>query len=397
MDWDGFFRDNLTPVMAYQPGLREEQIREKVEVDSIYKLSSNESPLPPFPSALAAIQERLALLNEYPEGSCYRLVQLLSQHYGIPAEQVIVGNGSNELIDLIATTCLEPGDNVVYCWPSFVVYRSSAQIAGAQRREVPLAADGSFDLAALLAAIDEKTKLVFICTPNNPTGAAVGRAAFEAFLEQVPSHVLVVVDAAYEEFLDDEQADGQADEQAVRPADGQAVRLADGQAVGQAVRLADGQAVRPLDYYDGVRPYVVLRTFSKIYALAGLRCGYGFAPAPLVDMLHKVREPFNVNTLSQVAAEACFEDIAEIQKRVALNAAGKKQLQACFEKLGLVTYPSQANFIWVEVPDPPATFEALLKKGVIVRPFPGAQGLRVGIGDAQGVAATICAFTELFG
>jgi histidinol-phosphate aminotransferase len=142
---------------------------------------------------------------------------------------------------------------------------------------------------------------------------------------------------------------------------------------------------------------VVLRTFSKIYGLAGLRCGYGFAPAPLVEMVNKVREPFNVNTLAQAAARACLEDDAELERRRALNAEGRQRLQECFERLGLQYHPSQGNFVWVEVPDAAATFDALLKKGVIVRPFPGVRGLRVGVGDAQGVTATIAAFEGLFG
>jgi histidinol-phosphate aminotransferase len=361
MDWSVFFRENLEPVQAYQPGLREEQIRQIAEVDTIYKLSSNESPWPPFPSALAALQEALVTLNEYPDGSAHQLTQLLSWHYDVPVEQIIVGNGSNELIDLIAQTCLKPGDNVVYGWPSFVVYRSSAQIAGAEYREVPLTADGSFDLNALLAAIDERTKIVAVCTPNNPTGGVISDAAFTEFLEKVPPQVLVIIDAAYEEFVD------------------------------------EAHAARPLAAFDGRRPYVVLRTFSKIYGLAGLRCGYGFAPAPLVEMVNKVREPFNVNTLAQVAAQACLEDDAELERRRVLNAEGRQRLQECFERLGLRYYPSQANFVWVEVADASATFDALLKKGIIVRPFPGACGLRVGVGDAQGVTATIAAFEELFG
>jgi histidinol-phosphate aminotransferase len=360
MDWTTFFRKNLDPVQAYQPGLREEQIRQIAETNTIYKLSSNENPLPPFPSALAALRDCLLALNEYPDGSAYHLTRMLSWHYDIPPEQIFIGNGSNELIDLIAATCLEPGDNVVYGWPSFIVYRSSAQIAGADWREVPLLANGSFDLDALLAAIDERTKLVVVCTPNNPTGGAVGAREFARFLEKLPPHVLVVIDAAYEEFIDDEEA------------------------------------ARSLAYFDGQRPYVVLRTFSKIYALAGIRCGYGFAPTILVDMLHKVREPFNVNTLAQVAAQACLEDTEELARRHTLNVEGKRRLYLCFEALGLRYLPSQANFVWVEVSDVTAIFDALLKRGIIVRPFPGAGGLRVGVGDDEGVTATIAAFEGLF-
>jgi histidinol-phosphate aminotransferase len=360
MDWSTFFRTGLEPVQAYQPGLREEQIRQIAKTDTIYKLSSNESPLPPFPSARAALHGALESLSEYPDGSSHQLTQLLSWHYGIPFDQITIGNGSNELIDLIALTCLEPGDNVVYGWPSFIVYRSSAQITGAEYREVPLTAGGSFDIAALLAAIDERTKIVYLCTPNNPTGGVVSDDDLKEFLDRVPGHVLVVVDAAYEEFIDGRQA------------------------------------ARPLAYFDGQRPYVVLRTFSKMYALAGLRCGYGFAPSIVVEMLNKVREPFNVNTLAQVAACACLEDVDERERRHALNVEGRTRLQACFERLGLRYHSSQANFVWVEVSDAAATFDALLKRGIIVRPFPGASGLRVGVGDAEGVAATVAAFEAIF-
>ncbi|MDR2491879.1 MAG: histidinol-phosphate transaminase [Coriobacteriales bacterium] len=361
MDWESFFKKNLEPVMAYQPGLREEQIREIAQTDDIFKLSSNESPLPPFPAALEAMQRCLVTLNEYPDGSSHQLVKRLCEAYGLPPEQVIVGNGSNELIDDIAQTCLGPGDNVVYGAPSFVVYRSSAQIAGAQYREVPLDGHGCFDLEALLASIDEHTKIVFVCSPNNPSGGVVSDAAFARFMDAVPPHVLVVVDSAYQEFVE------------------------------------DMSALDATRYFDGVRPLVVLRTFSKMYALAGLRCGYGLAPRELVATLNKVREPFNVNTVAQVAAAASFGDADEIARRRQLNATGRQSLYACFEELRLPFYRSEANFVWVMVPDAQGTFSSLLERGVIVRPFAGAQGLRVGVGDERGVAATVAAFKELFG
>jgi len=361
MNWNTFFRKNLEPILAYQPGLREEQIRRIAEVDTIHKLSSNESPLPPFSSALAAMQDKLVGLNEYPDGSSHELTQLLARHFDVPGEQIVLGNGSNELIDLIAETCLMPGDNVVYGWPSFIVYRSAAQIAGAEYREVPLGSDGAFDLEALLAQVDEHTKIVFVCTPNNPTGGVVTHEAFKQFIDALPDSVLVVLDAAYEEFIDDEQA------------------------------------LVSTTFFDGKRPLVVLKTFSKMYALAGIRCGYGLAPVPVVEMINKVREPFNINTVAQAGAQASLEDEAEVAQRRRLNASGKARLSLCFEALGLEQYRSQANFIWVTVPDPAATFDALLKMGIIVRPFPGAHGLRVGVGDEAAVSATIIAFEQLFG
>jgi histidinol-phosphate aminotransferase len=359
MDWNGFFNPNVVPVLPYQPGLREEQIREIAEVDTIYKLSSNESPLPPFPAALKAMAECLPLLNEYSDGSAHALTQRLAQHYGVEPEQITVGNGSNELIDLIAQSCLLPGDEVVYSWPSFVVYRSCAQLAGASFVEVPLTAEGVYDLEAMAAAITAKTKIAFICSPNNPSGGVVSRAAFDRFIRNLPDHVLLVADIAYNEFIDGEDS------------------------------------FDPMKYFDGIRPLVILRTFSKMYALAGTRIGYGIAPREIVEAINKVREPFNVNTVAQAGALASFDDQAEVARRRALNTAGKQRLYACFEQLGLTYYRSGGNFVWVTVADAAALFEQLLKRGIIVRAFPGASGLRVGVGDEAGVSATIRVFEQL--
>jgi len=361
MQWVKFFRANLAPVEAYQPGLREEQIREIATTDTIRKLSSNESPFPPFPSALAAMTAELVNLNEYPDGSSHLLAEVLSAHYGVPIEQIILGNGSNDLLDLIAMSCLMPGDNAVYCWPSFVVYRSSAQIAGADFKELQLDDIGSFDLKAALDAIDENTKLVYICSPNNPTGGAVSGQDLQSFLEAVPEHVLVVMDAAYEEFI------------------------------------IDDNAARSMDYYDGIKPYAVLRTFSKMYSLAGIRVGYGFAPVQVVEHVNKVRAPFNVNSIAQAAARASLGDETEIARRKEINAQGRRRLYECFAKLGLDYFESQGNFVWVWVDDAMKTFNDLLVRGVIVRTFAGANGLRVGVGDEAGVSDTIKAFEDIFG
>jgi len=361
MDWNSFFNPYILPVTPYSPGLREEQIREICEVDTICKLSSNESPFPPFPSALKAMAESLPLLNEYSDGSSHALTMRLSQHYGVEPEQIMVGNGSNELLCLIAQSCLTPGDEVVYGWPSFVVYRSSAQLAGAKPVEVPLTADGVFDLEALATAITEKTKLVFICTPNNPSGGVVSGAAFDAFINRLPDHVLLILDIAYTEYIEDEDS------------------------------------FDPMSYFDGERPLVILRTFSKMYAMAGVRCGYGIAPKEVVTAFNRVREPFNVNSVAQAGALACFNETDEVERRRAINTAGKQRLYQCFDELGLSYYRSGANFIWVHMSDAAQRFDQLLKMGIIVRAFPGANGLRVGVGDEAGVQATIDAFNELFG
>jgi len=360
MQWEKFFRSNLAPVEAYQPGMREEQIREIATVDTIRKLSSNESPFAPFASALEAMTAELVNLNQYPDGSSHQLTEVISSHYGVKPEQIILGNGSNELLDLIAMSCLQPGDQVIYCWPSFVVYRSSAQIAGAEFLELPVTADGSFDLTAILDAITDNTKLVYICSPNNPTGGTVSHRQLADFLDAVPDHVMVVMDAAYEEFV------------------------------------TDPDAARSLDFYDGVRPYVVLRTFSKMYSLAGIRVGYGFAPEPVVTHVNKVRAPFNVNSIAQAAARASLGDADEVARRLSINDQGRERLYDCFANLGLSFFKSQGNFVWVWVDDANSVFNELLVRGVIVRTFAGVNGLRVGVGDEDGVSDTIRAFNEIF-
>ncbi|MDR0500547.1 MAG: histidinol-phosphate transaminase [Coriobacteriales bacterium] len=365
MNWNTFFRPNINNMEAYQPGLREEQIRELVEVDQIYKLSSNESPLPPFLAALDAMQGALQGLNEYPDGSGYHMTKTISEHYGVPAENICCGNGTNEILTLIAKTCLTAGSNVVYGWPSFIVYRYSAQLMDVQFREVPLLDNGAYNLESLLAAIDDKTKLVYVCTPNNPTGACVSHADLASFIQRVPEDVLIVLDAAYEEFVTDLEA----------------ARTLD--LFKDTINSLDKHAV------------VVLRTFSKIYALAGIRAGYAFAPTMLVQAINKIREPFNVNSLAQLAAAASLQDTTELNRRQELNKNCRERLQACFAELGLRYLPSQANYVWVDIPNPQQAFEFLLKRGIIVRSFAAAGGLRIGVGDEAGTASTIAAFKEL--
>lgn len=364
MNWDTFFKPSLKQVKPYEPGMREEQIREISKADTIYKLSSNESPFPPFPQAIEAMQHAIVGLNEYSDGGAYELKQTLSRYYDVSLAQIMVGNGTNELLDLIAESCLMPGDEALYCTPSFVVYKMSAQIADASFVEVPVAGDGAFDLDALAAAITPATKLVYICSPNNPTGGVVKKAAFDKFMQAVPDDVLVVVDNAYLEFVEPKE-----------------------------------DTFDPFDYYDGTRPLVILRTFSKMYALAGIRVGYGFAPEPVVQAIDKVREPFNVNAVAQAAGCACLAGDAqkELERRRDINTACRERLQECFDELGLRTYPSSANFIWVFVNDVQGTFDALLERGIIVRPMPPAGGVRVGVGDEPGTKATIEAFQDIFG
>ncbi len=266
MDWDTLIREEVAPMVPYAPGLRASEVRERSGHDVIRKLSSNENPYGPFPEALEAMHAVLSRLNVYPDGAARVLKDRLAASLGVSAENVVVGNGSNELIRLVAQAVLRPGDEVVFAWPSFVVYPMVAQLTGATAVKVPLAPGHVHDLDAMLAAITERTRIVFLCNPNNPTGTIYEREAFARFMSAVPEHVLVVVDEAYFEYV------------------------------------TSGLYPDALEWFDGARPLGVLRTFSKIYSLAGLRVGYGVFPPAMVAAINKVREPFNVNTVAQVGA-----------------------------------------------------------------------------------------------
>lgn len=358
MDWNRCLRPEVEPLVAYRPGLRASQVRAMCEVDRICKLSSNESPHGPFPLALEGMSQVLEYANLYPDGASTALKEALSARYDVPLDQIVVGAGSNELLLLLGQVMLQPGDEVVYGWPSFIVYPTVAQIAGARAVAVPLK-DDTYDLDAIAAAITDRTKIVFLCNPNNPTGTIYTRGDFERFLASVPDHVVVVVDEAYIEFVDD--------------------------------------PVFPdaLDYYDGKRPIVILRTFSKIYSLAGVRCGYGFAPVELAEAIDKVRAPFNVSTVAQVGAYHSLKDTDELKRRHDENARERALLQSALDTLEIPHAVSQTNFVWAYVKDSKAAFDALLKEGVIVRDFGGGGALRVGVGSPYDTETTVAAFAKL--
>lgn len=359
MDWDAAIRPELEPMVPYAPGLRASEVRERSGHERILKLSSNEHPCGPFPVALHALEAVLPRLNRYPDGSARALRRALCAHLAISDEQLSIGNGSNELIRLIAQAVLRPGDEVVFAWPSFVVYPMVTQMFGATAVKVPLTEGEEHDLEAMAGAITDRTRIVFLCNPNNPTGTIYHRDGFERFMERVPPHVLVVVDEAYFEFVTDD-------------------------------RYPDG-----LEWFDGERPIVVLRTFSKIYSLAGLRIGYAAVPAPLGRALDKVREPFNVNTAAQVAAYYSLGDEAEVERRKKENQEQKTYLYSAFDRLGISYVPSETNFVYLKTERPVEVFEALLGEGVIVRDFGTAPALRVGIGTPEDTQATIEAFEKV--
>ncbi len=355
MSWDDIIRPDLEPLVPYAPGLRASQVRERSGKDLVLKLSSNEHPCGPVPIALAAMREVLPRMNRYSDGGCTALRRKLSERLGVPAETVVVGNGSNEILRLIAQVVLRPGDEVVFAWPSFIVYPMVTAIFGATAVKVPLAEGDTLDLDAMLAAITPQTRLVFLCNPNNPTGTIYRKEAFERFLAAVPSHVLTVVDEAYFEFVTDSD-------------------------------YPDG-----LDYFDGDRPIVIARTFSKIYSLAGLRVGYAICPPNIAEALHKVREPFNVNTVAQIAAYYSLDDEVEVRRRRKENQEQKTYLYSCFDRLGIKYARSETNFVYFHTSRPVEVFEALLSEGVIVRDFGNAPALRVGIGTPEDTQMTIAA------
>ena len=343
----------------YAPGLREEQVRAIAEVEELVKVSSNECPYPPFTVAQEAGGDALDAVNRYPDGGCTQLKEALAAHLGIAEDNLVIGNGSNELLILLAYATLAPGDEIVYGWPSFIVYPMMAQLTGATAVQVALDDEERFDLDALLAAINPATKMVVLCNPNNPTGTFYDAERFATFMDAVPDEVLVIIDEAYFEFV------------------------------------TDAAYPDALQWFDGSRPLVVLRTFSKIYGMAGVRCGYGIMLRELVVALDKVRAPFNVNSVAQAMAEASLGDAETLAERRENNATQRERLQQAFERLGIAYAPSQTNFVWIHTSKAQELFDALLRKGVIVRSFGQGSALRVGVGTEDETSRIIAAFDEL--
>jgi len=348
---EGLFRRAIADLVPYEPGKPIEEVQRELGLDRCIKLASNEGPFPPFPAALEAIERAAREVNRYPDGGVWALRAALAERHGVAHEEIVVGSGADGVIDLLSQATLDPGDEIVCGWPSFPSYVLYTAKLGAVPRKVPLR-DHTYDLDALLDAIGPRTKLVFVCHPNNPTGTANGRAELDAFLDRVPDHVLVVLDQAYFEYIDDPD-------------------------------YADGIA----DYFRAGRRLVVLRTFSKIYGLAGLRVGYGVAPADVVTATSKVRRAFDVTTTAQAAALASIGDDAEIARRRAQNARGRDALEEALRAHGLdPVVPSFANFLYVEVGDGREIFDQMLQLGVIVRPLSGfgAPGaIRVTVGTDE--------------
>ena len=321
---------DLTP---YEPGKPIEELEREFGISDSIKLASNEHPFGPSPRVIAAIRAALEEIHRYPDGASFALRERLATRLGVSEGQLVFGCGGDEILELLAKTLLSPGDEVLYAWPSFAMYPIVAQGMGASSVRVPLDALQRHDLPAMADGVTDRTKLIFVCNPNNPTGTTVGAKEFDAFMQRVPEDVVVMIDEAYWEF-----------------------------------------AERP-DFPDSLawvarRPAtLVLRTFSKVYGLAGLRVGYGVAGAELADYLQRARHPFNVNRLAEAAAVAALDDREHVERTIAMVVEGRAYLTRELRAMGVEVIPSEANFLLARVGE--GSYQVLLEQGIIVRPLAG--------------------------
>ena len=326
------FKQHVESIRPYEPGKPIEEVERELGLKRIVKLASNENPLGPSRKALRAMRRALRELHLYPDGSCRRLIERLSAELGIGENQLIIGNGSNEIIEFLARGFLSEGDQVISSASTFLVYPILTQASGAEFIEVPMK-DFRYDLKGILERITPRTKLIFIANPNNPTGTYVTRDEVEDFLAKVPRDVIVCFDEAYVDFVD---------------------------AKDFPFLLFQVKTERP--------NLVVLRTFSKSYGLAGIRVGYGMGAPELIQYLHKIRQPFNVNAIAQAGALAALDDRLFLWRTKFLVARGRLYLYRRLKRLGLAYLPSQANFVLIDMEqDADEIFQHFLKEGVIIR------------------------------
>lgn len=349
-------------LVPYSPGRPIEEVERDLGLDEVLKLASNENPLGPSPMALQAIREALQGLHRYPDGGCHNLREGLSRRLGVSPEELCFGNGSNELLELVTRAFLGPGDEAVMGDPAFVVYRSVCRAVGCQIREVSLK-DFTHDLSGMLQAVTARTKMVFLGNPNNPTGTCVAPTDVHDFVQELPRDVILVVDEAYREYVP--------------------------------------RHLRPdlLRHIREGRYLLTLRTFSKAYGLAGLRIGFGIASGEMVEILNRVRQPFNVNTLAQKAALAALDDTGHLEETVRITEAGRRAIETRLKELGLICIPSVANFILADVGmNGRRVADTLLQKGVIVRSMEGyglPTHIRVTVGTPRENTRAIEALTEV--
>ncbi|MDD9893728.1 MAG: histidinol-phosphate transaminase [Gammaproteobacteria bacterium] len=348
--------DGVLKLTPYQPGKPVSELERELGLTTVVKLASNENPLGPSPLALAAMQKTLSGIGEYPDGNGFALKSALGERYGLDTDQITLGNGSNDVLELLARAFLKPGLKAVFSEHAFAVYPLATIATGAECKPVSaLPADADMpmghDLDAMAAAITDDVRLVFVANPNNPTGTWVEKEPLRRFLEKVPSHCIAVLDEAYTEYVE------------------------------------DGRFESPKALLQDFPNLIVTRTFSKAWGLAGLRVGYGLSSPAIADLLNRVRQPFNVNSVALAAAEAALADNDHLLQSRTVNEAGLVQWKAACDKLGLAYLPSLGNFLAINVQqDGQALFDVLLRKGVITRTV-GVYGmpewLRVSIGTAE--------------
>ena len=337
-------------LIPYVPGKPVEELERELGIKDAVKIASNENPLGPSPLAEKAIKESINSLNRYPDGDAFYLKEKLSNQLGIKPETLIFGNGSNDVIDIAARTFMQPGDEAIFGEYAFIVYPIVTQAVGATSIISPMP-NYVHDLRDMHSRITEKTRIIFIANPNNPTGTMVKKDEFEWFIDKVPEDILVLVDEAYFEYVDDKEYPNS------------------------------------LEYLDSGKSIITVRTFSKIYGLAGLRLGYGIAHEDIISNMQRVRHPFNSNSLAQIGAIAALDDTEHIERTKEINSEGLNYVTQELNKLDISYTPSYTNFVLIDLGENPmATYNELLKEGVIVRPVMGyglKTHLRVTIGTQQ--------------
>jgi histidinol-phosphate aminotransferase len=341
--------DYISSIKPYVPGKPIEELEREIGIRDSIKLASNENPIGPSIMAIKAVLESLMSpdpsnsINRYPDGSGYYIKKALSEKLSVSEDEIILGNGSNELIDIAVRTFLQPGNEAVVANPSFIIYAMSVQAMGGMPIQVPLK-NYTHDLDAMADAITSKTKMLFIANPNNPTGTINKKDAFDRLMDRIPDGILVVADEAYYEYVTDQE-------------------------------YADS-----MKHFRTGRDILILRTFSKIYGLAGLRIGYGIARQDIISEMNKLRPPFNTNSLAQKAALYALKDDDHLRYSREINEEGKRYLYRELDSIGLKYVPTEANFIYIPLErDSNVFYNTLLKQGVIVRPV-GPKEIRVTIG-----------------
>jgi len=344
---------NIDDITPYPPGKPIEELEREYNISGSIKLASNENPFGPSPAAVDAMRTVLDNLHRYPDGSCYYLNQALSEHIGVVPERIVLGNGSNEVIEFLVKAFVGEGDEVITSHPSFLMYQKFVQVRGGTNHVVELR-DMYHDLDAIAGLVTDRTRLIFLDNPNNPTGTFLARESLDSFLAGMPDHVIVVLDEAYIDFVAEDEC---------------------------------YDTIPLIDDVPGQCGVVLLRTFSKAYGLAGLRVGFGLMNEEIAACLHKVRQPFNVNLVAQEGARAALGDDDFYRKTLRLTASGREYLSAEVERLGCTPYPSHTNFFLIDVKgDATDLYEAMLRQGVIIRSMK-AYGfdtfIRVNIGTAE--------------